>query len=378
MAFFKIYSDIANENEAVGFFGDKMDVLSAVRVSEFINSLTADDAEIDGRIHCRGGDVIEGYAIHDLIQNSGKVIRMTVEGQCASIATVLLLAAKPENRSIYKNATVFIHNPFIPEYTLADAYEAKDLEAIASELRAHEDKLLNFYVEKTGADKEVLRAKMTAETSLTAEEAKELGFVSKIIEPVLAYKSNKSFNQIVNKMNKEQFDKLDNELKAKSSLLDKVLAKLGLKSVKDSILAMDMTAADGTVVTIETDGGDPAVGQTASPNGTFVMTDGQTITIADGKVSEITEATPAEDTMTAEQIAAMKSENETLKAQNAELAIASVSAKAATDEAVALVKELQAIKSTYTPAARQQPSNEPKLTKAQEKLAKYKELQAKK
>ena len=378
MAFLKIYSDIANENDSFCFFFDEPSVTSADSISKFVSGIPTEDNEIDCKIHCRGGDVIEGYAIHDLIQNSGKIIKMTVEGMCASIATVILLAAKPENRSIYKNATVFIHNPFIPEYTLADSYEAKDLEAIASELRAHEDKLLNFYVEKTGADKEVLRAKMTAETSLTAEEAKELGFVSKIIEPVLAYKSNKSFNKIVNNMfNTKKEKELQAKLDAKTSQLDAVLAKLGLKSVKDTIIAMDLTAADGTVVTIETDGGDPAVGQTASPDGTFVMEDGTTITIADGVVAEIVEPVNP-DAMTDAEIAAMKLENETLKAQVTELTTTVATAKKAGEDAVALVKELQAIKSTYTPAARQQPINEPKLTKAQEKLAKYKELQAKK
>ena len=72
------------------------------------------------RLHCTGGDVIEGWAMVDKLRATGKEIRATIEGQCASMATVLLCAAHKENRRAYPHAQILIHDPYIPEYTLAD------------------------------------------------------------------------------------------------------------------------------------------------------------------------------------------------------------------------------------------------------------------
>ena len=151
MALLKIYTDIENENNAVGFFGDRQDVFSASRLTDFLRD--TDDSEIDGRLHCRGGSVTEGYTCHDLLTHSGKKVSMTVEGLCASIATVILMSAPKERRKIYPYGQVMIHNPYIPEYTLADSYEAEDLKKMAADLEMEQNRLLDFYVANTGADR---------------------------------------------------------------------------------------------------------------------------------------------------------------------------------------------------------------------------------
>lgn len=383
MAILKVYNDIKNENDAFCFFGDEEAIMSAERVSDFISSLSTEDAEIDCKIHCRGGSVTEGYAIHDLIQNSGKQIKMTVEGLCASIATVILLAAKPDSRSMYKNATILIHNPFIPEYTLADSYSAEDLAILSADLKAEEERLLNFYVEKTGADREVLAQMMKDETTLDATKAKEMGFVSKIIEPIVAYKSSKNnFNQIISKMfDAKKVKELEAELEASKNRLDTVLAKLGMKSVNDTTLAMDITAGDGTVITVESDGAEIAEGMTASPDGTFVLPSGDTVVIAGGKIESIQDATddPMEMDALKQKCSDQEAEIAALKAEKVALSSEVAVAKTAGEEAVALVKELQAIKSTYKPEGRKDPDPvQAKLTVGQQKLAKLRELEAKK
>ena len=382
MAILKVYNDIKNENDAFCFFGDEEAIMSAQRVSDFISSITSEDSEIDCKIHCRGGSVTEGYTIHDLIQNSGKTVKMTVEGLCASIATVILLAAKNENRSMFKNATILIHNPFIPEYTLADSYSAEDLAALSADLKSEEERLLNFYVEKTGADREVLAQMMKNETTLDATKAKEMGFISKIIEPIVAYKSSKNnFNQIISKMDAKKQKEFEDKLTAKSTLLDKILAKMGLKSINDTVLAMDITAGDGTVITVETDGAEIAEGMTASPDGTFVLPSGDTVVITGGKIESIQDATddPMEMDALKKKCSDQEAEIAALKAEKVALTSENVVAKSSAEEAVALVKELQALKSSYIPEGRKDADPpQAKLTAGQQRLAKLREAQAKK
>ena len=43
-------------------------------------------------INSPGGDVNEGFAMHDFLVASGKEIETIIEGQCASIATIVFLA----------------------------------------------------------------------------------------------------------------------------------------------------------------------------------------------------------------------------------------------------------------------------------------------
>jgi ATP-dependent Clp protease protease subunit len=325
--------------------------------------------------------VTEGYTCHDTLQNSGKTIKMTVEGQCASIATVILLSAKLENRSIYKNATVFIHNPFIPPFSLADAYSAEDLQAIATDLKREEVKLLDFYVEKTGADRAVLAQMMKDETTLNADQAIQYGFVSKKIIPVLNSKTDFINNQFKNKMTKEQEARiaaLELQATAKATLLDKMLAKLGLKTIGDKV-AMEVTTADGTVLTV--DGDTLTVGGTASPDGTFVQTDGTTVVVAGGVITEITEAEPV---LTADEIAALQAENAQLKAdlQAAKDTTTVAQARqtemeAAVTEATTLIAELKGLKSSYVAATRKAPVGEPVLTSMQAKIKAEQDKRAK-
>ena len=74
MALLKIYDDIANENQAVGFFGDSLSVFSADRLSDFLQNTS--DNEIDARVHCMGGSVSEGYTCLDLLAMSGKKVTL--------------------------------------------------------------------------------------------------------------------------------------------------------------------------------------------------------------------------------------------------------------------------------------------------------------
>lgn len=377
MALLKIYTDIENENNAVGFFGDRQDVFSASRLTDFLQN--TDDSEIDGRLHCRGGSVSEGYTCHDLLTHSGKKITMTVEGLCASIATVIMMSAPKERRKIYPYGQVMIHNPYIPEYTLADSYEAEDLKKMAADLEMEQNRLLDFYVANTGADREQLKAMMDAETTLNAEQALEMGFVGEIL-PAIS-NSKKSFNnKFKTAMENKEIAELKAEMVKKDTILNRLLKAVGLSSEP---VNMTMTDSTGATLTIEREAGDPAVGDKASPDGTFTMDDGKVITVSGGAITEITEEDETEmDALKAEN-ANLKAEIETLKSANAtaaaQLETQLAEAKQAVVDAQALKTELSTLKSKYFPEGRQQQFDEPKPSKLQEAIAKKKaDIEAKK
>jgi len=379
MALLKIYTDIENENNAVGFFGDRMDVFSASRLTDFLQA--SEDSEIDGRLHCRGGSVTEGYTCHDLLTHSGKKVSMTVEGLCASIATVILMSAPKERRKIYPYGQVMIHNPYIPEYTLADSYGAEDLAKMAADLKMEENRLLDFYVANTGADRAELKAMMDAETTLNAEQALKFGFVGEIL-PAISNTKKEFNNKFKTQMEAKQIDELKAELKKKDTLLNRLMKAVGLAP---EAVNLTLTDATGNTLTVERETGDPAVGDTASPDGVFTMEDGKVITVAGGLITEIAEPEGGDTEMDAlkAENAALKAEIETLKGANtqaaADLAAQLAEAKQAVTDAQALKTELVGLKSKFFPEGRQTQFEDPKPSKIQDKInQKRAEIEAKK
>lgn len=328
MAKLKIYSDIVDEEERIFLNSWGVDGVSFQSVDDFITSIPTDDNAIDIHIHCRGGNVMEGWAIYDALRQSGKEISTTIDGECSSMATIILLAAPLERRKAYKNAHFCIHNPAACDFALnwcdrltADnlTKQAESLTKQAEMLQAEQTRILNLYVERTGADREVLQAIMNEDVIYGMDKAVELGFISEIIPPITAH-------------NQKQINDKMKQVSVKESVLNRMLAKLGIKSVSDfKIVDMVVTAADGTEITIDKESGEPQVGDKASPDGSFVMDDGTTIVVADGVITEILppaedaegEETPAEETENVDElkarIAELEAENEELKAKIAEL-----------------------------------------------------------
>ena len=236
------------------------------------------------RLHCTGGDVIEGWAMVDKLRATGKEIRATIEGQCASMATVLLCAAHKENRRAYPHAQILIHDPYIPEYTLADAYRAEDLEKIAADLRANTEKILDFYVERTGASRGELAALMKDDKWIDTAEAQRLGFISEIIPPASAYAGKGAAAWQNNNQNQTS---MKNE-KTMQAAMKRLATLMGFNVTLAKIVAYELDTESGETITIDKPEGEaPAVGDSASPDGEHKMPDGTTIIIEDRIITEI-------------------------------------------------------------------------------------------
>ena len=364
MAVLKIYNDIQTENEKniCKFWGDAEGVCFK-DVDEFCESIPADDNAIDVRLHCDGGSVIEGWGIYDRLRATGKVITCTVEGNAASMATVIMMAAPKERRKAYKNAEICVHNPWVPAYALGDTLTAAELEKAASDLKETQNKMLDLYVERCECNREEMQALMDEDKYIGVDRAMELGLIGEIIAPASAKKQGAMLN---NKNSKKMAKEKDEKVEVKASLLDRALAKLGLKNIDELAKGMDLSTSDGQTLTVEREEGEPQVGDKASPDGEFVMPDGKTIVVKDGVITDIkTDSNGSEGDGEGDRIAELEAEVEELKKKIEELeqAKATAEANAKTKDDLRILnavkiaggeKALAKISSSYKPEPRKQ------------------------
>lgn len=284
MAVLKIFNDIQTENEKNNskFFGEAEGICYK-DVDEFCEQIPEDDNKIDVRLHCNGGSCTEGWAIYDRLRATGKEITCTVEGNAASMATVILMAAPKERRKAYASAEICVHNPWISSWGLSDIVTADDLDKAAKDLRDIQEKMLNLYVERCECDKEEMQALMNEDKYIGVNEAMRLGLIGEIIAPASAKKQGAVFNnKSKNKMAKEE-----KKVEVKASLIDRALAKLGIKNLDELAKGMDLSTSDGQMLTVEREEGEPQVGDKATPDGEFMMPDGKTIVVKDGVITDI-------------------------------------------------------------------------------------------
>jgi ATP-dependent Clp protease protease subunit len=302
MAQLRIYNDIDCQDNKFWYQWFGGDCVCFQDIDTFAKSIPENDDTIDMRIFCNGGSVIEGWAIYDRLRQSGKKISCIIEGKAASMATIIMLAAPKENRKAYENASLLLHNPWIPCWALEEQVTAKDLENHAEEMRMWQNKMVDAYVERCGCDREEVQALMDKDIFIDTKEAIRLGLISSTV-PAISASAGKSVSSFINNSSKKQNPMAKEQKKEiKASLLDKILAHFGVKSLDeveqkvdepqsekkdDDVVAMELNTSDGQVLTVEREEGDPQVGDKASPDGTFEMPDGKTIVVEDGVITDI-------------------------------------------------------------------------------------------
>lgn len=175
MAQLKIYSDIVDEESKAFLAWNGLDAMSFGDIDKFIADIPEDDGDIHLTINCRGGLTDTALAMYDALRATGKTISAEVIGECSSSATLLLLAARKDLRKAHPNATILIHNPYISGFVEGDA---KRIGGIAESLEDVRNRFLDIYVERTGAEREVLSAMMDEDKPMNVAKAIELGFIA--------------------------------------------------------------------------------------------------------------------------------------------------------------------------------------------------------
>lgn len=344
VATFKLHGLIEDSDPMeIIFFGEEVtERVNLKTVEDFIQA-NQDADELHIEINSPGGSMDVGFQIHDALVSSGKKISTEITGNCFSIATAVLLAAKKEDRSMRENAQSLLHNPWLG---IDGAFEAKDFQKLADEMNAHQDKLKNFYVEKLSVTPEKVTEYMEADKIIHSAEALELGLVGSIINTNTQASKTKAYAFFNSKIKpKNNMATFEERMKADLTGIKKFLA--GAKAQIKNFVHTDDSGA--TLFTTEKETDEIIVGDPATPDGTFVLPDGRTVVITGGKIESITEAEDNE-------IENLKSENASLKAELETLKASSEENTKALAEATAMLKEtaeiMASMKSKGSPSGR--------------------------
>jgi len=275
-----------------------------IDIVEQLSELDGDEEQIHFHINSPGGFVSVGEAIAELIQKTPNA-HTIAEEMCASIATVIHLAAPLQNRFIQSNTKYIIHNPFLQGVT----GDADQLSAMADDVKKVEEKLEKVYSKATGLGKTELSGLMKVETGLTPEQCIKLNFASKIVEPVAQQAVARIYNKEDMKNTKSFIDRIKAATKAfkesteggegmtgqevlnkqielaKEAGNEELAKALAEREVKAAMIATDQGTIETPLMDIAV--GDPVMmdGEPA-PDGDYVITEGEIEVFMEGMAGE--------------------------------------------------------------------------------------------
>lgn len=174
-----------------------------VSASQFLVDLKNLDGSkrLKVRINSPGGDVFDGMAIYNLLEEYEGGVEIVIDGLAASIASVIAMAG--DKITMHETAMFMIHKPWT--FTMGDSDQ---LRKDADLLDKIQNQILLSYKKNSKIDDNELNDLVNAETWLSAEEALEYGFITDI------YKEKKKKNKLENKVksfsNVAIFDKFTN------------------------------------------------------------------------------------------------------------------------------------------------------------------------
>ena len=132
-------------------------------------------SSIDLHINSPGGEVFDGITIYNLLKQHPATVTTYVDGLAASIASVIALSG--DTVIMAENALMMVHNPW--GMSVGDANVMRKM---ADELDVVGGSIAKAYVSKTGKSEDDIKALMDAETWMSADDAKEMGFIDQITE----------------------------------------------------------------------------------------------------------------------------------------------------------------------------------------------------
>jgi len=166
--------------ERIIFLGVQIDDASANDVMAQLLCLESMDPDRDIIIYINspGGSFTALTAIYDTMQFVRPDIQTVCMGQAASAAAVLLAAGTPGKRMALTNSRVLIHQP---SGSTEGAMQVSDLEITANEIQRMRDLEEVILARHTGQTLERIRVDIERDKILTADEAKEYGFVDEVL-----------------------------------------------------------------------------------------------------------------------------------------------------------------------------------------------------
>lgn len=235
--------NINNKAESVDveFFGTVSESwwdkgISVDNVRNILNENKNKDVNI--LLNSLGGNFFDALTIHDILKLHKGKVSVKMIGANASASTIIAMAAD-EKPDISSNGLFLVHN--VRSYSF-DAETAKDKREAAEEMDRMDTLLANIFRKKTGKTEPEILSLMEEERWLSAEEAKEFGFVDNIFEPS-GLENLK--NQIID-INNSKLPKYSNTMSDTKKDTPDVQEKGFLNSLKEFFADKKMDISDET------------------------------------------------------------------------------------------------------------------------------------
>jgi len=153
----------------------------ASRVIAELLVLEAADADkpITIFLNSPGGSVTSGFAIYDVMRFITPPVRVVCMGLTASIATVILMGARKENRLALPNTRLLIHQPLIPMTVYGPA---SDLEITAQEILKTRARINEMLAAETGQPLTRIEQDTQRDYWLNAQEAVSYGLLARVLK----------------------------------------------------------------------------------------------------------------------------------------------------------------------------------------------------
>lgn len=355
--------------------------LSANNVVALIEAVPEDE-EIIVKINSVGGFVFDGWAIYNALKAHKANVTVRIDGLAASIASIIAMAG--DQIIIAQAAMLMIHKPTVDGFWMG-SMDAEALKKEAAALDQIQSVLNEIYKSKTGLEADVIDSMINAETWITPSQAVTLGFANSIAntitEEVETVMPQNAFNHIFknadaptrayanrtikinNKMNVQEVLNKQNETQARTNTLLEDLGKffknlVAPKNEGDQPTNAESDLKDGGkiyydgVLGVGTEVFTDADMTTHPAAGDHDLADGNFITVDDaGLVTVMEKRDVATDD--SEDVANLKNEIETLKAEKAKLLEATNALTTSLNAANEGLAKIKNIKSTYEPDGRE-------------------------
>lgn len=190
--------DISLHDE-IGYWG--------VSAADFISDLQShkNAKSINLSIHSPGGNMLDGFAIHNALKAHPAKVYSHVTGIAASAASTVLMAG--DVITMPEDSFIMIHNPS----GFADG-GSDELREVADVMDKLKSSAVNIYAKKTGQTDEFISEMMDAETWLNSFDALEHGFIDTVTDSIgVANKGSlfdKHFKTMPFKNNDKQVEKI--------------------------------------------------------------------------------------------------------------------------------------------------------------------------
>lgn len=157
-----------------GLFGG----VSAKAFREQLDAL-GDVNNIELNINSPGGDVIDGFAIFNMLTEHEASVTTQINGWAASMASIIAMAADPGQIEMPNNAWLMIHNPWSTAIGDSD-----DLRSIADVMDKMKDHAITAYSRHIDEKADLISAWMDNETWFNGTDAEAMGWNFTFTDPM--------------------------------------------------------------------------------------------------------------------------------------------------------------------------------------------------